>query len=222
MAKYEATLEQQLAAEKAAHEVLRQVGLGGLNPVTTIDALKKIRHVKGGDPSVLFATDPAATKEPRLYKRNGAYHLKTTRRGLTDDHIVADFKAAGWGYINPSIRADRRLDVPGKPEIEVGTERKLKIASVVPESEAWKFQKVVDAIGTPALAFDLEDLRNLVLGHEDELLKRGIRWIVAPVARFRSDGGSECVVYASLGSRKLRLFWVERDWSSLVWFGSSK
>jgi hypothetical protein len=222
MAQFVWTSDQLRKLNKRQRAIMDRALAGGLAPEGTLSAEQKIYSVKGGDPSVLFATDPAATKEPRLYKRNGAYHLKTTRRGLTDDHIVADFKAAGWGYINPSIRADRRLDVPGKPEIEVGTERKLKIASVVPESEAWKFQKVVDAIGTPALAFDLEDLRNLVLGHEDELLKRGIRWIIAPAARFRGDSGNECVVYASLESRLLHLDWVERDWDSLDWFGSSK
>lgn len=162
-------------------------------------------------------------RQPKLRKRqDGSYALRTTRLGLTDDHIVADFKAAGWGYINPFIRADRRLLVSGKLEIATGTERMLTIKNVVPSGETWKFQKVMDTIGAPALAFDLEDLRNLVLGHEEELLKRCINWVVAPAARFRSDDGDGCVVFAALENRKLSLSWVEDDCHVIDWFGSSK
>lgn len=98
----------------------------------------------------------------------------------------------------------------------------LTIKNVVPSGEAWKFQKAVDTIGAPALAFDLEDLHNMVLGHEEELLKHGINWVIAPAARFRIASGDECVVYAYLESRELFLAWVEDGWLDNGWFGSSK
>lgn len=44
----------------------------------------------------------------------------------------------------------------------------------------------------------------------------------AVAARFRNDNGNECVVYANLENRKLYLNWVENDWNSNDWFGSSK
>jgi hypothetical protein len=162
--------------------------------------------------------------KPRLFKRNdGSYGFKSIRNGLTDEQIVADFQAGGWTF-NSYIRTDYRWNnVPGKPRIAVGTTQSATIKrDVVPSSESWKLQKVTDAIGAPALAFDLEDLRNLVLGREDELLNRGIRWVVAPAARFRHDDDDECVVYANLKNRKLGLNWVGRAWGGEVWFGSCK
>lgn len=158
----------------------------------------------------------------KIVKRNGAYCLRTTRQGLTDAQIVEDFRKAGWGYINPAIRADRRIEVPGKPEIAPGTERMLTIKNVVPSGTTWKLQKAVDTIGETAMAYDLEDLRNMVLDNRDELLKRGVRYVVAPAARFAGDGGGECVVCAGLGGRGLDLRWVEDDWSDNDFFGSSK
>jgi hypothetical protein len=224
MAKFEPNADQnRKIAKKAANVVDRSIA-GGLDPEAVIKALQEIYFWKGGVPPVQAKASAAPTaREPKLFKRgDGSYGLKTTRLGLSDDHIVADFKAAGWGYINPAIRSNRRSEVPGKPEITTGTKRTLTIKNVVPSGEVWKFQKAVDTIGVPALAFDLEDLRNLVLGHEEELLKRGIRWVVAPAARFRNDDGYECVAYAVLGVRELDLVWVERVWGDSAWFGSSK
>lgn len=157
-----------------------------------------------------------------IFNSDGSVSKMKVVYGGIDEQIVADFKAAGWGYINPAIRSDRRIEIPGKPEITTGTKRMLTIKNVVPSGEVWKFQKAVDTIGATALAFDLEDLRNLVLGHEEELLKRGIRWVIAPAARFRNDNGYECVAYANLEDRKLYLYWVEFDWDAYDWFGSSK
>ena len=224
MAKFEPNADQnRKIAKKAANVVDRSIA-GGLEPEAVIKALQEIYSWKGGVPPVQAKTSAAPTaREPKLFKRaDGSYGLKTKRLGLTDDHIVADFKAAGWGYVNPSIRADRRILVSGKLGIATGSERMLAIKNVVPSGEVWKFQKAVDTIGAPALAFDLEDLRNMVLGHEDELLKRGINWVVAPAARFRDGSGNECVVYANLENRGLGLSWVEGDWDDDDWFGSSK
>lgn len=221
MARFEPTTEQARRVAKKAHNVVDRTLAGGLDPEAVSKALQEIYSWKGGIPLVL-AKDLA--DKPKLFKRsNGTYGLKTTRLGLSDDRIVADFKASGWNYVDLSIRADRRSVVPGKPEIAVGTTRTLTIASVVPSGETWEFQKVVDTIGTPALAFDLEDLRDLVLGREDELLKRSVRYIAARAARFRRGyGGLECVAYADLKRRQLCLNWVERDWDARDWLGSCK
>lgn len=82
MAKFEVNLEQQLAAQDAANEVLHQMGLGGLNPESTIDALKRIRFVKGGDPSTLFSTTTVSVKLVRRKAKLEPAHLQIVRRQL--------------------------------------------------------------------------------------------------------------------------------------------
>jgi len=177
----------------------------------------------GKTPSGNSKAATASTKQPKLFKRaDGSYGLRTVRRGLSDADIVAAFKAAGWGYVNPAIRSDRRLCVEDKPEIAVGKTRMLSIKNVVPPGSVWTVQKAVEAIGAPALGFDLEDLYKLVLEHREELLRLGVSWVVAPAARFRDGNGDECVVYAYLENRELYLPWVGYVWNSYDWFGSSK
>lgn len=166
--------------------------------------------------------EPGEVANSLLRKADGSISLKRVVRGRTDEELVAGFKKAGWGYVNTLIRSDRRMTVKGKPKIKAGTEKTLTIKSVVPEGQAWKFSKAVKAVGNTALAFDLEDLTDLVLPHRDELLKLGVKYVIAPAARFRGVNGNECVVYASLEYRKLYLYWVGDDWYSVDWFGSSK
>jgi hypothetical protein len=82
MAKYSPTQEQVIAGQDAAYEVVKQLGLGGLNPETTIKALQDIRHVKGGDPSTLFGTTQAGKRVGRQAKLVNPAYLQVVRRQL--------------------------------------------------------------------------------------------------------------------------------------------
>ncbi len=204
-----ALLNTDLTAEEVATFPVKNLG-----EITAEAAMFIVARIRGIEPGQ--QANAVIQKNP-----DGSISVVKTVRGRSDEDLVARVKEMGWNYINPAIRTERRIKVSGKPEIETGSERTLTIEQVVPQDSTWKFKKAVAATRPTPLGFDLEDMVDM-LEHRDELLALGVRWIVAPAARFRNGNGHGCVVYANLEDRKLCLFWVGSDWDDNDWFGSSK
>ncbi len=152
---------------------------------------------------------------------DASYGLVAVGHNLSDEQVIAAFMADGWTCLE-IIRAGTRLPVRGKSSVVDDARRSVEVRRLVLRDQVWFVDKIVDGVGVSALDFDLEDLYNLVVGHEDELMGYGIDTIHALGVRFLGADNSECTVYANLCERTLSLVSTQVSLGGYLWLGSSK
>lgn len=198
---------------------------GGLAPQPTIDAVQAIHDAKGGDPSSLFTqpTQPVKTStvgvvpSPLAKCGTETYKLRTIRHDLSDDQIVANFKAAGW-TVDSAVRFDRRIHAFRNDNL-IETGCWIYVTNIGSFGHSLQLPKAVSMFREDFPRFNLEDLQNLVLGQEEKLLKRGISLVYAPAARFNNEHGRECMAYADVHHRMVLLALIGESCSPTDWFG---
>lgn len=165
-----------------------------------------------------------------VFNSDGSVSITTVFRGASDEELTNAFLKAGWGtIINPMIRADRRLEVSGKPVLEVGTKRRLTIRQAIPDGEFWTIEQIAAKWGLEAtMAFDLEDLADFLIGRNEVIRAHGIRFVVASGARFLDIDKRDAVINPWPGElldpscRCVLLANAKRRFGSDEWFGFSE
>lgn len=206
------TTEEMVRISAQQHEILKRVGNGSLDPANVRRALQvviegRLESVEEVKTNLIVNPDSSIT-----------LRLMVDHDQFIEDKVVTA-REAGW-WVNESIRTDRQIAYPGKPVKSGVEEVTIHLSRTVPSGKIWKTKKVASTLGASGLEFGFAELMAL-LPYRDELLKLGVRWIVAMGSRFRRSRGRECVACLGLGYRGVDLFWCEGDWGGDDWFGQA-